>query len=574
MMRERWNRSFRRKLLFGFLVTGIVPLLICVLMMVGVFRGSLERNAAETAQTQLAAAGADMDELFHVCAGVMDTLAQDPQVRAALSGSREVEEQDIYYQLYAGAAPALSRADVSLFDAHGRRLYSTANDRGGTALSADWGVLRAARETGELVFRDVEDFSGGGPDCLRAARPVTEGGRVLGYVVLEMTDRQFQSLLEGKYGATSSLLVLDPYWSLVYATPSARKTGLVPRLREQMLSGQVLSDKGGEYSYYIRQSEGTGLYLLMQQPKPLAAWIMRLLYLVALMAIALCVGLCVLVSMGFSKQLFEPIRALNSAMSEVERGNLEVQVASERIDEMGQLAGRFDRMVSTLRDNLAESVRQQRDLGDAQIRMLQAQLNPHFLYNTLDTIKWMGKINQVPEVATISADLADILRCSITDQEFVTLEQELRLLDRYVEIQKIRFSGKFQFRTQVDGAMLDVLVPKLMLQPLVENAIVHGFEDREGGEILITARRQGEELEVTVRDDGRGMSEESIRRFQAQTTASGGGHLGLYNVDAILRLHYGADHGLEFPFTGGRGTCVRIRLPISRAGKEREEEPC
>ena len=287
--------------------------------------------------------------------------------------------------------------------------------------------------------------------------------------------------------------------------------------------------------------------------------------------------------MGFSKQLFEPIRALNSAMSEVERGNLEVQVASERIDEMGQLAGRFDRMVSTLRDNLAESVRQQRELGDAQIRMLQAQLNPHFLYNTLDTIKWMGKINQVPEVATISADLADILRCSITDQEFVTLEQELRLLDRYVEIQKIRFSGKFQFRTQVDGAILDVLVPKLMLQPLVENAIVHGFEDREGGEILIPHRHLqllslppggDEELEVTVRDDGRGMSEESIRRFQAQTTASGGGHLGLYNVDAILRLHYGADHGLEFPFTGGRGTCVRIRLPISRAGKEREEEPC
>ena len=96
MMRERWNRSFRGKLLFGFLVTGIVPLLICVLMMVGVFRGSLERNAAETAQTQLAAAGADMDELFHVCAGVMDTLALDPQVRAALSGSREVEEQEIY----------------------------------------------------------------------------------------------------------------------------------------------------------------------------------------------------------------------------------------------------------------------------------------------------------------------------------------------------------------------------------------------------------------------------------------------------------------------------------------------
>ena len=116
----------------------------------------------------------------------------------------------------------------------------------------------------------------------------------------------------------------------------------------------------------------------------------------------------------------------------------------------------------------------------------------------------------------------------------------------------------------VDDGLLDVLVPKLMLQPLVENAIIHGFEDSDGGEIVVSAREELGRLLITVSDDGRGMSEESLRNFQAQILPGPGRHLGLHNVDAILRLHYGPDNGLRFVPTGGRGTCVRITLPITR----------
>lgn len=141
--------------------------------------------------------------------------------------------------------------------------------------------------------------------------------------------------------------------------------------------------------------------------------------------------------------------------------------------------------------------------------MMQAQLNPHFLYNTLDTIKWMGKIHQAPEIATISADLADILRSSISADELVPLRQELRLVERYVEIQNIRFSGAFALTVEVDEPLRDVPVPKLMLQPLVENAILHGFRDRSGGEIRISAYRAEEDLILTVRDNGCGVRRRS-----------------------------------------------------------------
>ena len=192
---------------------------------------------------------------------------------------------------------------------------------------------------------------------------------------------------------------------------------------------------------------------------------MRLLYIVSALTILICLALCAAVSMRISRQLFEPVRALNAAMGAVEEGKLDTRLEVRSTDELGQLAGRFNRMVERLRAHLEESVRRRQELSDAQIRMMQAQLNPHFLYNTLDTVKWMGKINKVPDVATVAADLADILRSSISGGEFVTLGEELTTLDRYVEIQSIRFPGKFALVKDVEDLALDVLVPKLMLQP-------------------------------------------------------------------------------------------------------------
>lgn len=563
-MRDFLNRSFRTKLLVSFLLIGMVPLLLCTVLMLGIFQSSLHRSVADTAQTQLDALCGELDGLLDACAQVMDRLRSSGRVRSALDSGHTDMAQDIYSILYDTASPLLNDAAFSLFDAGGSRLYATASLSGGGCLSVDWGLLKAARRSPDIVYRDVDDFGqGGAGSLLQAACAVREGERVVGYVVLDLTQRHFERLFEKRTGSAGGVLVLDAFWDEVYASASLRDAGLAPVLRERLLAGLAL-DGGGEYSYYVRPGGAGGLCLILQQPKPLAGWVMRLLYLVAGVAILLCLGLCAAVSMGMSRQLFAPIRALNSAMEEVERGNLDARVEPRGADEMAQLAGRFNRMTRRLEENLEQSLRQQRELNDAQIRMMQAQLNPHFLYNTLDTVKWLGKIHQVPEVATISADLADILRSSITNDEFVPLEQELRLLDRYVEIQRIRFSGTFQLRTQVDDGLLDVLVPKLMLQPLVENAIIHGFEDSDGGEIVVSAREEPGYLLITVSDDGRGMSEESLRNFQAQILPGPGRHLGLHNVDAILRLHYGPDNGLRFVPTGGRGTCVRITLPITR----------
>ena len=133
---------------------------------------------------------------------------------------------------------------------------------------------------------------------------------------------------------------------------------------------------------------------------------------------------------------------------------------ADRLDQLAELAQRFNGMVTALKCNQEQLVDNQRELNQAQIRMLQAQLNPHFLCNTLDTMKWISKINRVPQVALMSTNLADILRFCISPEEFASLRREVEILERYVEIQEIRMSGAFAFRVELPEELADCLIPK------------------------------------------------------------------------------------------------------------------
>ena len=199
--------------------------------------------------------------------------------------------------------------------------------------------------------------------------------------------------------------------------------------------------------------------------------------------------------------------------------------------------------------------------------MMQAQLNPHFLYNTLDSMKWMGITHGVPQVATLAQDLASILRTSISGEEFVTLGCELELLERYIDIQLIRFEDRFACEIEVDDALMNLLVPKMVLQPIVENAVIHGVRDMDDGYIKVYARLQEDELHLFVQDNGRGMDSEQSGALSFGVSSRPGEHLGLYNVDSILRLHFGDAYGLSIRSKPGEGCLVMVRLPVRRADK-------
>ena len=180
---------------------------------------------------------------------------------------------------------------------------------------------------------------------------------------------------------------------------------------QRLLAGRELDDPA-EACFCTRPArhEKSGLYLVLRRPQVFTAETIRLLHTVSLGCAVVCVALSVCMGLALSRQMFRPIQRLRQGIGEVEHDNLDVRVPAGREDELGELSRRFNNMVEALRRNREALVENQRELNQAQIRMLQAQLNPHFLCNTLDTMKWISKINRVPQVAEMSANLADILR--------------------------------------------------------------------------------------------------------------------------------------------------------------------
>ena len=567
----RRTPSFRRRLFAGFLAASLIPLLACSAMMLQIFRlrmaGEAEREMAE----HLTAAAAALDTAIDAFSQAAARLQNGTVAARALAEEGE-EDTLVNRELFSAAGEARTYAAFDLYDLQGRWRYSTRQIPGEERLPTGWGALCAASEPGEpLRLTACGDVTDTESPLLRGAVKLTApGGQEAGYLVISVYYTGFRQLLEGKYGAQNDLVLLSPYWRPVYCVEPSLADALAPRLRSRLLAGQGLDDPAEEFLYAVRRHEKSGLYLVLRRPQVFTEETLRLLYTVSLGCAVVCVALSIFMSLTLSRQMFRPIQRLRQGIGEVEHDNLDVRVPAGREDELGELSRRFNNMVEALRRNREALVENQRELNQAQIRMLQAQLNPHFLCNTLDTMKWISKINRIPQVAEMSANLADILRFCISPEEFVYLRREMEILERYVEIQEIRMSGAFDFRVELPEELADCLIPKMILQPLVENAILHGLEGAADGAVEVTVRQEAEMLRITVRDNGAGLPEELAAGWY-ESLSPAGKHLGLYNVSTILTKYYGEGCGL-FLENGpdGAGAVVTAVLPARRE----EKEPC
>ena len=559
-----FKSSYQRSLFRTFLLAGALPLFVCVLLILSIFRLSSEANTDRTGTLRIGSIARAVTAFTTQSETALNRVSSDPLILSALE-QRSPASTELYHTLYGALNDIPSSPDITVYDSAGSLLYTTGEGKPGERLPVDWGVLCYARSKDRVVFCRTSPYD---PDLrcsMEIACPVKAGGSVLGYAVIEVPEECLSGLLADLSGETDYML-LDPLWNEVHASPFLKEASAASLLRASLLhpgsSGTFLEN----YRLFISRDENSGFISVLCMNRPLNGHTARILYAVTLISILLCLVLCLLFSVRLSNRVSRPVRSLNEAMEQVEQGNLDVRLEESGTDELGLLSARFNHMTGQLKSNISSSIRQQQELGDTKMRMMQAQLNPHFLYNTLDTMKWLAKIHHIPEISTISSDLADILRSSISADEFVPLRDELKMLERYVEIQKIRFPDKFEYRTQIDEATLDLFIPKLMLQPLVENAIIHGFEDGSSGEIVVTSALEKDSLVLEVRDTGRGIPEEMKQAFRTagnspETHARG--HLGLHNVDAILRLNYGEEHGLRIT-DACPGTCIRAELPLER----------
>lgn len=272
--------------------------------------------------------------------------------------------------------------------------------------------------------------------------------------------------------------------------------------------------------------------------------------------------------------MLEQVGRLGYAMSEIENGNFSVQIplASQPANELERISAGFNEMSVQLK-KLMEAVKQSTvEQKNAELQAMEAQIDPHFLYNTLDTINWKALECDEFEISSMVGALADILRYSIRNPgDMVSISQELSWLERYIMLQKEKLEQPLSVVTDIPKELMGYRIHKLLLQPFVENAINHGFRRmKEPCRIEISMKLSGEQFYIRIHDNGCGISPELVRELNNKKS-SAGAHVGVANVRKRLELYYGEDHGMYFESREGSGTSVHLFIRAIRGGSQDED---
>jgi two-component system, sensor histidine kinase YesM len=397
-------------------------------------------------------------------------------------------------------------------------------------------------------------------------------GKVRGAILIDMTLSTVEELFtDTNIGKAGFLFISGPEGEMVYA-PVNKGVYRVPiEAGNDMESSALISVSGVSYQVLSQKSPYTGwrtvgVFSLSET--------LREVFLIRYWSFiigGLTMAFAIVAAYFFTSSVAKPVLALRALMKRVEHGDLSARFEGARIDELGELGRGFNEMIERIRRLIDQVYAEQKSKREAELRILQEQIKPHFLYNTLDTIQWMAQEHRVDEVVSMVGALTSLFRIGLSKgKELISLPDEMEHVRSYLFIQKARYEDKFDYEISVQDGLRDCRVMRLILQPLVENAIYHGIKERRGhGELWVEARvenRDGvRDLLLSVRDDGVGMDEDALARLTASLEEGSGPYLGGYgirNVHERIRLTFGKPYGLSFSSVRDEGTEVIARHPL------------
>jgi two-component system, sensor histidine kinase YesM len=392
-------------------------------------------------------------------------------------------------------------------------------------------------------------------------------GKVRGAILIDMRLSTIDELFtDSSLGKGGFLFIADSGGEMVYA-PVNRVAYRIPL---NALSGgstsAIMSVSGTDYQVLAQRSPYTGWRTLgvfslaetLREVLLIRYWT----YVIGGMTMILAI----VAAFFFTSSIAKPVIDLRSLMKRVEHGDLSVRFSGAPNDEIGELGLGFNEMIGRIQSLIDQVYSEQQAKREAELRILQEQIKPHFLYNTLDTIQWMAQEHRVDDVVSMVGALTSLFRIGLNKgREFISLSDELEHVESYLCIQKMRYEEKFDYTISCSPALRARQVLRLMLQPLVENAIYHGIKERRGhGTLAVEARVESGDLFLVVRDDGVGMSGEALALL-SESLEEGGhsvGGYGIHNVHERIRLTFGKPYGLSFTSVLGEGTVVTARHPI------------
>ncbi len=548
------RHSVHTRLLNRFIAISVVPIVLCGFCMIFLFQAMTFNTYEATVKSETKEISASFQSFLD---GIDKTLSTLSSHQEFLSSS---DSESIYNTLYQITNPYRNYATFSIYDQNGNCMYATCQLANRPTY---WGILHALNHSSIDIIKQVD--SEDNQIVLNIATKIQNNNNTIGYIVSSIHSQDFTYLFSNQLSNDEGFGIISKENEPIYINSILETSGIFDKLHYAWISNSKYDDYFNDYYITIQNIENTGFKQIVVHPKVLSSSTMNRMYLMVGLLAVLSFIVCIIVAQKTTTSFTQPINQMNQAMKQVQEGKLDTSIPVLRNDEFGVLSQNFNVMTQELSNFLEQKIETQRKLADIQIAMMQAQLNPHFLYNTLDTIKWMAKSAKVEPISQLSQKLARILRTSIVKEQFITIGEEFQICSDYGEIQNIRFQGKYQFLFDCPKDLLSYKIPKLIIQPLVENAIIHGLRMKEAGIIKVFASKNNDAIILSVQDNGIGIDDEMMQFINTHQWKQIDGHIGMYNVDSILRLHYGVNSGLHAQRLEEGGTLIQITLPYKEA---------
>ena len=573
------NISIRKKILISMLAFTLIPILLVSIVAITITYKTMRdqliydhRMSSGWLQDRLAVENSDMMDRFYefevdkdVKADILRWCTQDGSLdysarwriitvmNTVISMDSNINSIELFNM--AENEVLIAERSGARVDESGERLAQW--EQRGDALQSNQAFLRSGNEI--LACHQIHRFDDKQPIAL---------------VVFHLRPYHLEGILdEIKTVPEETILVFNDQNEVMvadYGTDWNMDAGVVEGIRRELAEGERKEASYDDQFWFYRSVSGGKMQLLLTIPNQTIVDALFPTVASSIFVAIIAVLASIVCSVVYSKAISRPIRELSEEMKTITLNEYSGSTLESREDEIGILQDSFNHMITRNKELIAQQYQAKLEKRNAQLRALQAQINPHFMYNTLQVIGGMALEKDAPEVYSVTLALSDIMRYSLNfAKEMVCLEEEVEYLKSYVMIQNERFGGKVQLKLELEPDTLKCLIPKLILQPLAENSFEHGLLDKAGEWILMVESHitSDGELLIRVRDNGIGLDSERLEQIREKIEKDtiralrSGSHIGLANVHARIKLRSTKEgHGVSIDSSPETGTTVSVLM--------------
>lgn len=574
------NMNLQKRLLSYFIIVCIIPLIIVGSIAIFQSLRSTQDFAVEFADSTLLQIKTRIENIMTTSESVSSHLTKDQTIQDALIETHHVgvpadPQQVATINAYLNYAISYSQ-EIYGFYVIGNNYQNYKSNalpfRADSFDNASW--YQTLKFTKKPIWftthRDSFAVNSGGQTFISRGMLIQSStdNKFLGVVLIDIELQHIERILDDSFGQLGHVIIVDDKNHIVASSNT------LSSIKESTIQDAIESTDSEEKSFINNNRS-----VIISYPLYTSHWRIigivpqSTLYKDSIVTISSLIALVIIISIFayiFSKiitsTISTPINHMIEQMKKVESGNLSVPAKVHYNDEIGNLSRSFNKMTLTVQTLLDQSVKEQEQLRKSELKALQSQINPHFLYNTLDSVVWLARLQQHEDIINIVTSMTTLFRISLSrGKDIITIEDEMEHISSYLKIQKYRYRTHFQYTIDVPTDIYNYKTLKLLLQPLVENAIYHGIKlKREGGLISITASIEENNLVFLVSDTGLGMTPEALEDLHnalESKTDSSTTTYGAKNVHERIKIFFGDAYGLKYESTLGVGTTAILTIP-------------